>query len=56
MGKFSEAQISPASIYLSAYISVTPHYLVLLSMAQSIEEGPLSPLIPGCTMKHLIFL
>ena len=47
-----EAQIGPASNSSAASRIVTPQLFSWLAMAQSSEEGPRSPLMPGCTIKQ----
>ena len=47
-----EAQIGPASNSSAASRIVTPQLFSWLAMAQSSEEGPRSPWMPGCTIKQ----
>src|ERR1019366_10169590 len=47
-----EAQIAPASNSSAASRIVTPQTFSLLVMAQSSDEGPRSPLMPGCTIRQ----
>ena len=47
-----EAQIAPASNSAAASRIDTPQLFSSLAMAQSSEEGPRSPLMPGCTIRQ----
>ena len=52
MANSCEAQIGPASNSSAACRIVTPQIFSRLAIAQSSEEGPRSPLMPGCTIRQ----
>ena len=53
MSNSSVAQMGPVSMPSSAWRTVTPQHSSSRSIAQSSDEGPRSPLIPGCTMRQV---
>ena len=52
MAKVSVAQIGPESISASAWRTVTPQRGSAHWIAQSSEDGPRSPVMPGWTIRH----
>ena len=50
------AQTSPPSTSPVASSTVTPHSAISSSIAQSSEDGPRSPLGPGCTTRQRCFV